>query len=49
MLYADIHSISPQVGSVYGGAVITITGAGFQAEELEEIAVDINGIMCRVC
>lgn len=46
---ADIHSITPQVGSVHGGTVITITGTGFQAEGLDEIAVDINGIPCRVC
>lgn len=45
---ADIHSITPQVGSVKGGTVITITGTGFRVDAEEDIAVDINGISCRV-
>lgn len=41
--------MSPQVGSVHGGTVVTITGTGFKVEELEWIEVDIDGIPCRVC
>lgn len=46
--FLDIHSITPQAGSVNGGAVVTITGTGFHADELQEIEVDINGIPCKV-
>ena len=46
---ADIHSVTPQVGSVRGGTVVTITGTGFKVDEFEGIAVDIDGIPCRVC
>jgi hypothetical protein len=47
-LFPDIHSITPQVGSVKGGTMVTITGTGFKVSEIDEVAVDIDGIPCRV-
>ncbi len=44
---ADIHDVSPQMGSVKGGAVVTVTGTGFLVDALDDIAVDIDGIPCR--
>ncbi len=44
----DIHSVSPQMGSVRGGTLVTLTGTGFEVDALSEISVDIDGIPCRV-
>ena len=47
VLNADIHQVSPQVGGVLGGTLVTITGTGFSAES-GEVEVDIDGIPCQV-
>ena len=46
-IHADIHRVFPQEGSVHGGTLVTISGAGFRAED-GEIEVDIDGIPCQV-
>ena len=48
LLCTDIHGISPHMGSVEGGCLVTVTGTGFAADSLEDIAVDIDGIPCQV-
>ena len=42
----DIHQVKPQVGSIKGGTLLTITGSGFGFKENE---VDVDGIPCQVC
>ena len=48
LLFADIHTVVPQVGSIKGGTLVTIIGTGFQVDITDDIAVDIGGIPCRV-
>ena len=45
--HADIHSVSPQVGSPSGGALVTITGTGFSGSS-DSLVVDIDGVPCEV-
>lgn len=44
----DIHSITPSMGSVRGGTLITVTGTGFEVDGPDDVALDIDGIPCRV-
>jgi len=36
------------MGSVLGGALVTVTGTGFAADQPGHVSVDINGIPCQV-
>lgn len=36
------------MGSVRGGTLITVTGTGFEVDGLDDVALDIDGIPCRV-
>ena len=36
------------MGSVLGGALVTVTGTGFAVDQLGDVSVDINGIPCQV-
>ena len=47
----SLSSVSPQVGSVAGGTVVTITGAGFDDDsehDLLDLSVTISGTECQV-
>lgn len=48
IVLTDIHSITPSMGSVRGGTLITVTGTGFEVDGTNDIALDIDGIPCRV-
>ena len=44
---SGIDEVSPQVGSVDGGTVVTITGTGFDVDPTL-VEVDVDGIPCEV-
>jgi hypothetical protein len=50
-IYLDVHatilSVSPTIGSIYGGTLVTITGENFSDEPLDN-PVTIGGHYCYV-
>ncbi|KAM8882915.1 PKHD1 like 1, tandem duplicate 1 [Synchiropus picturatus] len=43
----EVTSVSPRVGSLYGGTTLTITGSGF-SESIADNKVTIGGVECEV-
>ena len=45
--YPRVDSVSPAVGSLEGGTVVTVAGGGF-AMDLRDASVSVRGRPCRV-